>query len=349
MNPHTIAYVAGKSGGHIIPALTLAQHYCAEHPSAKIIFFSTNSNLDKKLLENYSEIHHIPLWLDNIPRKNIVRYPLFLHCLIVCFLKSFYYLLRFKPKKIISMGGYISLPVCIAAWILRIPIKLYEFNVIPGKAVNYLAPCAQSIAICFEKTKKYLPQKKCSMAPYPLRFSSSIPSTKKEKLLGNNNNRKTVLIFGGSQGSLFINNTLQQCLLENPQLHKRLSIIHQTGTNDPTNWEEFYSMLNIPAIVFNYHHALDTFYHTADLIICRSGAGSLFEVLHFKKLCITIPLETKINTHQVDNAYAIAQQYPHLFTVLRQKEIKTNKDLLQKTISYLLATKIEEFPSYDNS
>lgn len=335
-NHHVIAFVAGKSGGHIIPALTYAQRYKKENANTHILFFSTHSPLDKKLLQNNPHVHyHINLTLENVPYKKIIRYPLFAYNLLVSFIKSIFYLYRFKPKKLISMGGYISIPVCLAARLLRITIELHELNAVPGKAVRYLSRFANSIVICFEYTKKYLPQHKCIYAAYPVRFDT-IQSNTKNKIFNIDNAKKTLLILGGSQGSYFINQAIKQCLLKCPQLCQTITIIHQTGSYDTTNWHDFYKTLHIPAIIFDYNHAINTFYNSADLVICRAGAGTLFETAFFNKKCITIPLETTTTSHQIDNARAIVQQYPHLFTMITQKDIDDHPHLLERTIQQLL-------------
>jgi UDP-N-acetylglucosamine--N-acetylmuramyl-(pentapeptide) pyrophosphoryl-undecaprenol N-acetylglucosamine transferase len=225
-----------------------------------------------------------------------------------------------RPKKIISLGGYISMPVCFAAFILRIPIELFELNSSPGKAIKFLAPFAKTIYICFSKAAENLPRKKCKIKDYPLRFSC----TQKNKKTSEKSNKTTILILGGSQGSITINTIFKKWLLENKKIHNNISIIHQTGTNDKTNWKAFYKKLQIPAISFCFKKNIKKYYQDSDIIICRSGAGTLFETIFFKKKCITIPLETINTSHQVDNAREIVKLYPKLVTMIRKNDIDEN-------------------------
>lgn len=144
--------------------------------------------------------------------------------------------------------------------------------------------------------------------------------------------KKTLLILGGSQGSLFINNTIKTLLESNAYGHKVLQIIHQTGKNDTFDWQHFYSSKNIRAFVCAYTHSIENFYLAADLIICRAGAGTLFEALFFKKLCIVIPLQTTTNDHQVYNAQALAAQHPELITIFYHHELTNFHTILYEKL-----------------
>ena len=328
----TICFVAGRSGGHLLPALTLAKQY-SEH---NILFFSTDSTLDKKILQDTT---YIPLTLENVPYKKPWLLPKFCYNLTKALCKSLYYLHKNKPQKIISTGGYIAIPVCMAATLLRIPIKLHELNVIPGKALKFLAPLATTITVCFEQSKKYLPTQKCALGSYPLRFNAVHTQLTKQqacKLLGLDPHKKTLLILGGSQGSLFINTMIKQWIEHSSDLHSTIQVIHQTGAHDTTDWKTYYKSKTISALVFDYYNELATCYAAADVVVCRSGAGTLFETLFFEKLCITIPLETTTTSHQVTNAHAMAAQHQKLFTVIRQEEITNNPGVLYNALVHHL-------------
>jgi UDP-N-acetylglucosamine--N-acetylmuramyl-(pentapeptide) pyrophosphoryl-undecaprenol N-acetylglucosamine transferase len=337
---HNICFVAGRSGGHLLPALTLAQKHKKEYPDSRILFFSTGTPLDTALVKNRPCIdRYIQLNLENIPRSPLRMIGFSLR-VFTSFCSSIWYLLRNKSKKVVSLGGYISIPVCLAARTLRIPVELYELNAVPGKATKFLAPFAKNIAICFEEAKNGLPQKKCTLTEYPIRFSPAtkqIDHTDINNKLGFSSDRKTILILGGSQGSLFINRTVERWLEKNPSLLNKVQIIHQTGAQDKNDWKGSYKQHDIPAIVFDYCEQIEDYYTAADLIICRSGAGTLFEVAHFAKKCVTIPLEAATTDHQVDNAYAIAKRYPTLFTVIRESDFKHNQQLAFNQITKQIA------------
>ena len=317
-----IAIAAARSGGHIIPGMTLAQQYCQENLGTEIMFFSTDQAFDQKLIaEQTWPVYHIALSLDNVPKK-WYRYPIFLTQCIGSLTKSIYHLVRWRPNCVILMGGYISIPVGIAAWMLRIPRELYELNAIPGSATKVLAPLATTIHVCFQAAQSHFGGKKTVVSPYPLRFNKSlISSTNRQLKSGLDEARLTIFVLGGSQGSVSLNKILLNCLQENPGLRSSVNVIHQTGAQDFTQWSTVYRDMGIPAIVFDYHHDLASFYQSADIVIGRAGAGTIFETLFFSNPCILIPLEINGNDHQLHNAQAIAKEYPTIFKVIRQQDL----------------------------
>lgn len=333
---HRICFVAGKSGGHILPCITLAQQAINKHPNYEVMFFSTTTSLDKQLINGNAIIkHYIPLKLEAFPKKKLYLYPRFIWHVIKAFYSSFNHLRKLKPEVVISTGGHIAIPVCIAARLLNIPIELYELNAIPGTAIKFLAPFAYKIWICFEKSTNFLPARKCTLTNYPIKFTDQAKIITHEQALKNINfssERKTILVLGGSQGSLFINAAIRRFFERNQAWRHKIQIIHQTGASDTTDWHTIYAHLNIPSLVFSYSEKLGDYYMAADLVICRSGAGTLAEVSFFDKKCITIPLETATTNHQVDNALAAAHMRPDLFKIVRQDEIENNANALVDSI-----------------
>ncbi len=321
----TTAFVAGRSGGHIIPALTLAEALVQKNSAHHILFFSAATALDRKIVATSANIHaHITLAVGNIPYKNPFKWPLYVYQMIKATATSYRLLKKNKPECVISMGGYISLPVCLAAWSLKIPIDLFELNVEPGQATKFLAPLATRILTCFEETKQFLPSTKCQYQEYPVRFSLAQRTSTKQQAceqLSILPSKKVILVLGGSQGSLFINNYVKEWVKLSEDV-QNLYFLHQIGEQDNAEqWQNWYGQHNIQAQVFVYNHDMALLYAAADLVICRSGAGTLFETVAFNKQCITIPLETASNNHQVANALAMQKKYKKLITVVRQHTI----------------------------
>lgn len=320
-----ICFVAGKSGGHLLPCITLAKKICAHDASKKILFFTTQSKLDKQIIDSHDFVtKHIMVPLSSLSPRSFIAYGRFFVTMLFSLYTSFYYLWTLKPKKIISTGGAVSLPVCFMGALLRIPIELIELNAIPGKTVRALAPLATQVMTCFQETQKYFKQK-TYLTQYPLRFSHQSRKERKEALsfLHLDQHKKTIFILGGSQGSVAINNLIKTWIEQIPFSKNCMQFIHQTGTNDLTHWQEFYTIQGIEAFTFSFFNNLEYCYSAADLIICRSGAGTLFEVAFFNKPCITIPLETMTTNHQLDNARAFKKAH-------RETIIVSQKDTDQK-------------------
>ncbi len=325
MNKSSICFVAGKSGGHLLPCITLAKKVVEQNSKTSIIFFSTKNNLDHNLLQHSGIKEQVALPLTSLAKRNIFSFCTFAATLIHSFFIALITLYKKKPSKIISTGGAVSLPVCAAGILLKIPIELIELNVVPGKTIKVLAPFATTISLCFKDAQKYFPQK-CYAIAYPIRFTNipRISRLEAHSYLKLDSKKKTIFVVGGSQGSLFINNCIKQWCAKNNTALETIQIIHQIGINDSIDWQAWYAALNIPAFVFSFYHQIEYCYSAADLVICRAGAGTLFEVAFFNKPCITIPLETMSSSHQKDNANAFQRMHSSRVQVLYQHEINNN-------------------------
>ena len=212
--------------------------------------------------------------LGNIPRKNLLRWPGFLIQLIVVFYQSFVLLHRHRPEKVVSMGGYISVPVCLTARLLKIPVELYELNVVPGAAVKFLSSRADVVRICFEHTRDYLPRAQCVKGEYPLRYTdvNRLERDQACMLLGISSEKKIILVLGGSQGSRFINELMQHYAAFNRNYHT-YSIIHQTGAADVESVRSAYQHKGVDALVFSYRTDIHLCYSAADVVVARAGAA----------------------------------------------------------------------------
>jgi len=336
----TICCVAGKSGGHIIPCLTYIQYHSTIRDN-HILFFSTKSQIDSMIMKSFPvTVKHVPLAFDGIPtKKTIFGYLRLLVQLTITTLKTLFYLLYDRPKKIISTGGYVAVPVCLIGYLLKIPIELFELNAVPGRAIIFLARFASVIHTCFPEAKNALKDYKTDSINYPVRFSHQAIPTRKAALenLNFSDTKKTILILGGSQGSLFLNNLIQTACTSSDDFFKNIQIIHQTGECE-LSIKEFYSLRGINSCVFSYTPSIEQFYPAADLVICRAGAGTLFETLFFKKKAIIIPLEARTTDHQVDNALSFQTHHPELFTVLRQNELLDNPNVFTQQMLLMMGS-----------
>lgn len=323
-----LCFVAGKSGGHLLPCITKAEKILKADKTSQIYLFSSGSDLDEKIMKKHTDIqHYVPATLDRIPYKKPWLFPLFCYEFGSYFFNSIYKLSQINPAKIISFGGLNSIPVCLAGKALGIPFELYELNVEPGQSINFLSYFTDTIHICFSQTAQYFKNKKCIVTPYPVRFTDADRTYNKKILCEEfklDPTKKTILILGGSQGSLFVNQAIISSLKADSDLASQVQIIHQIGINDQDDYKEFYQSHNIPAIVFAYNEKLQNFYNLADLIICRAGAGTLFEVEFFKKQCVIIPLQTDTNDHQLQNAQAMVEMYPQQFSITLQQDCAEN-------------------------
>ncbi len=337
-----IAFVGGKSGGHILPALTLARK--SQKEGFSILFFSHNLPLDKTIIQEAP-------WIDTHCTIPVLRFSNFYSVFNVtfkahlAFAKCLFSLKKHKIREVVSMGGALSVPVCLAAYVLHIPFTLYELNAVPGRAVRFLARFAQRIYVCFPAARTSFttcPQK-VQEASYPLRFSESDKCTKNEARMHLQIpiNARVLFVMGGSQGSEFLNSFAEGYIrhrMVNYGAQESVIIFHQTGPSQQEGVENFYRRLGVTATVFSYKSAIQHYYTSADLVITRAGAGTLFELAFFKARSLIIPLESKTTSHQLDNAYAMAQKYPDYLNVLRQAEVERAPEEMYRYIDAIINT-----------
>lgn len=317
----TYIFVAGKSGGHIIPGVTLARRLY-DQEGAQIIFVTTSYELDQKILCSEQWLVQHMMQLRTYSLRNSLRF-------ILDYIPVQWKMLRLlwatQPAGVYAMGGYPSIPVCIAAFLLRIPYFLYEFNVQPGAAVKLLARMAKRVYVCYKETVDLLPGASCLKVEYPHRFTLQ----EEREPLSEGTRPFTILLVGGSQGSQALNKLMLQVATSLPQ---GIRILHQTGVQEVQMIKNYYAQKGISAHVFSFDPNFAPYYKQATVVISRAGAGSLFELLFFKKKSIIIPLITRSTAHQRDNAHAMAKEYPNLFCVLEQTKIEQQPHLLYNKI-----------------
>jgi UDP-N-acetylglucosamine--N-acetylmuramyl-(pentapeptide) pyrophosphoryl-undecaprenol N-acetylglucosamine transferase len=348
MTPEMLFVVAAGSGGHILPAITLAHEWQQAQPDRVITFFTGSSPLERHIISQQRAMPTVFTSLAKVSKKHWFRGMLFIPQAFCLLIQSLYLALVHRPERVITTGGIHAIPVCIGAWLARRPIDLYELNVTPGKAIMLLKAIATNVFCVFDEAKEFLPM--AQTVPYPLRRAIQKNPISHTALIAEINakqqnknhwipftcHRKTIFILGGSQGSLLLNKFIKNFLLAHPNIKTQIQLIHQTGAFEEANWEAFYQEHGIAAISFSYDPLITLYYQAADLIICRAGAGTLFEIAYFERPCIVVPLIAHSTDHQVHNAQAMAKKYPHLFTVTSQTDLLHNPEALFQRIKAIL-------------
>ncbi len=280
----------GGSGGHVIPATTIYDHL-------KDVYDILISSDVRGL--NYLDNKFYDILIIDTPKlNNFVLLPLSILKVFFLTLKS---LLIFKKEKIqilISTGGYMSLPLCLAARILNIRIYLLEPNMVIGRANKFFLKFCKKI-ICYSE----------NIIGFPKEFRSKLniinPLIRKKyydkKLKEYENEKFTLIIIGGSQGAKIFDKILHESIIEVSKI-KPLKVIHQTNQKNVDALKNLYSKNMIDNIVFNFDQSLDSLINQSDLCITRAGASSLAEISLLKKPFIAIPLPSSKDNHQLENA-----------------------------------------------
>ena len=212
---------------------------------------------------------------------------------------SIFYLKKEKINKVISTGGYMSLPICIAAKFIGLKIYLLEPNFTLGRANKFFLNFSKRI-ICYSNNLKNFPEKfKNKLAVIKPLVSKQVYQIKKNNDL--NKKKFNLLIFGGSQGANIFNTIINKVLID---INKKqpLKVVQQTGIENIENLRNFYNQNKIENKIFNFEKNFIELINESDLCISRAGATSLAEISLMNKPFITIPLPTAKDDHQMDNA-----------------------------------------------
>jgi UDP-N-acetylglucosamine--N-acetylmuramyl-(pentapeptide) pyrophosphoryl-undecaprenol N-acetylglucosamine transferase len=311
-----IIFTGGGSGGHIYPLIAVIREL-KKLKSAKdlsLIYMGPKDNFSDTAMKG-EDVKVVHIRAGKI-RRYLDPYAFFQNILDVMIMiplgmiQSFIYIFVQNPDLVYSKGGYGSYPVALAAGFLGVPVFLQESDSSPGLASRKLSKKALEIFISFPDTE-FFPKGKMIMTGNPIR--SEVVGYRKEeaqKALNLTGGKPVVLIIGGSQGAQRINDKLLDTL---PDTLKNYEIIHQTGKkNFEQVKKEAKAMLKDDAL---YYHPVAFFddkmmacaYAAADLVISRSGSGSIFEIAANKLPSIMIPLPEAAQNHQVKNAYRYAR------------------------------------------
>ena len=299
-----IIIASGGSGGHIFPAVALAEEIRLKDASAGILFVGSDKALDRRIFEKEGFKYRL-LSANKMPYRASFKTLSFLLKLSIDIFKSLIILMKYSPDAVVGFGGYVSAPVIAAAYILGIPRLVHEQNVVPGRANAMLFRFADRIAVSFEETKKYLGAyaKKAVFTGNPIR-ASLLKDDKAGniKKLGLDPQKFTILVIGGSQGAHNLNKAFLESLSKiDEDIRRSLQIIHITGVNDYGWANAAYRELSVEHRVHSFLDRIEEAYSASDLIVTRSGASAIFEIAYFGRPMILIPYPFALS-HQSENA-----------------------------------------------
>jgi UDP-N-acetylglucosamine--N-acetylmuramyl-(pentapeptide) pyrophosphoryl-undecaprenol N-acetylglucosamine transferase len=281
----------GGTGGHIFPALTVADELRKRDPNGAILFTGTAAGLEQDLVPRHGYQLRM-IQVGGLIGKGLITKIKTLLQLPMAYLQSRKILSEFNPDLVIGYGAYASGPVLVAAHHKKIPILLVEPNAIPGFTNRRTLRYAKFIAVPYEDRSGIF-QGKAVVTGNPVR------QIRARKL---QNEKFTIGIFGGSQGARAINQTIVSLLPELAARKEKLHMIHQTGKANFDEIRKEYETVAPFYEVTPFIYDVEKFYNRADLLICRSGAITLAEITALGKPSILIPLPTAAHNHQEANA-----------------------------------------------
>ncbi|WP_396198482.1 undecaprenyldiphospho-muramoylpentapeptide beta-N-acetylglucosaminyltransferase [Flavobacterium sp.] len=296
----------GGTGGHIYPAIAIANELKIQFPDATFLFVGAKDKMEmQKVPQAGYKIEG--LWIAGLQRKITVQNALFPIKLASSLLKSFFILKRFKPDVVIGTGGFASGAVLKVASMLGIPTVIQEQNSYPGITNKLLAKKANSICVAYENLERFFPKKKLHFTGNPVRQDLMEVVSKKEEAIAHfklDASKKTLLILGGSLGARRINQLIEKELDFLLQLD--FQIIWQCGKHYLNEYSKYNEKENVQVTAFI--DRMDLVYAAADVVISRSGASSVSELCIVGKPTIFIPSPNVSEDHQTKNAKAIVER-----------------------------------------
>ena len=285
-----ILITTGGSGGHVIPATILYDHLSKQSN----VTISTDKR-GSRYLKNYSYKYNI---IDTPKLNNIFFLPFNIILILFLTVKSFFLLKTGKIEKIISTGGYMSLPLILAGKLLNLKIYLVEPNLVLGRANKYFLNSCTKIFCYTEKIKKFpknLKSKMVIIKPLVRKniYKLNTSSVSKDKF--------NLLIVGGSQGASIFDKNLKNSVVN---ISKKFSIkiIQQTNEKNISDLRDFYYKNNIENKIFSFDRDFANIIQQADLCLTRAGASTLAELSVLNVPFVAVPLPTSKDNHQLENA-----------------------------------------------
>ena len=287
----------GGTGGHIFPSLGLAESLKTKY-NLEIVTDKRGLKylaIDKKI--NIRTINS-----DTIFGKSVFKACLGIIKIILSFIFSIFSMISSRPKLIIGMGGYSSFPICVAGYCLKIPVVIYENNLIIGRANKLILPIAKKILVSTKDVQgvKSKHIKKIFFSGYLIR--SHILNLKKENKQNLEKKSLSILIMGGSQSAKIFGEILPDIMIRCFQNGIKLKIYQQCLDQQVSQIKKMYEKFDLEFELFSFSDDMSKYYKLTDLAITRSGASSLAELVNLRIPFIAIPLPSSADNHQFENA-----------------------------------------------
>ncbi|MBA3882792.1 MAG: undecaprenyldiphospho-muramoylpentapeptide beta-N-acetylglucosaminyltransferase [Chthoniobacterales bacterium] len=319
----------GGTGGHLFPGLAVAE--VLRDRGHEVLLFISEKEIDSVAVSQHPEFRFEKLPTIGLPSPfspAVVRFMQRFHeSLTRC--RQLY--ASFKPQVVLGMGGFTSTAPVMAGRMRKIPTFIHESNAVPGKANKMTARMVRAVLLGFQECAPFFPKARTELTGTPIRAGlQRMQRAAARRKLGLREDLCTLLVMGGSQGAVGINQAIIKSL---PSLHDQpLQVIHLAGARDERLVADNYQRENIPAYVTAFHHAMEEVYSAADLAIARSGAASLSELAVFGLPSILIPFPYAADDHQTRNAEIFAKRDATVMV----REAELSADVLARKIKELI-------------
>lgn len=329
----------GGTGGHIYPAMAVADALSAE--GNKVYYVGNKRNMEFELAskKGYKFLH---VSIKGMPRGLNPKIFIWGMKLVKAILRSMRYIQKYKPDAVFATGGYVSAPMIFACIITKTPYMMHDCDAMPGLVTRRLCKRAKYVSLAFEKAKRFIPNKNSIVTGNPIRADFEILTKEEARVKLGLENKLTLCVMGGSQGAKAINNTVVELLKEFSQ-ENNIQIIFQTGKKNYDEvteklkliypgWEQDKNLLIKP-----YFMDMVSVLKSSDIVISRAGSLSLSEISASAAAPILVPYPYAAANHQRINAKYFLEMGACIY--LEDENLEPNK--LREIILELLENPVK--------
>lgn len=328
---YTYFITGGGTGGHIYPAIAIAEALRKDETTKNIYYIGNPNNLEYGIVKK-ARFKFLPIKVSGMPRKiglDFIKWGIELE---LANWKALYYLWRFKPDAILGTGGYVSAPALMASNLTKTPYMIHDCDAQPGMVSKFVAPMAKQVSLAFEDSASYIHSNNISINGNPIREQFKTLTKEEARKNMNLENKTTITIMGGSQGAKSIDEATVQCLKQIFEKYD-VQVIFQTGAKHYENtvkelekvYPEFEHNHNL--VIKPYFDDMVTALKATDIAISRAGSLSLSEICACGIAPILIPYPYAAADHQRKNAKSLLNKNACLY--LEDKET-SGETLLEK-------------------
>lgn len=331
----------GGTGGHIYPAIAIANELKSRFPDSEILFVGASDKMEMQKVPQ-AGYKIIGLWIAGIQRRLTLDNAMFPVKLLSSLVKSRSIIKEFKPDVVIGTGGFASGPLLKAAGILGVPTVIQEQNSFPGITNKWLAKNAGKICVAYDNLERFFPKEKIVFTGNPVRSDIIDVAKNKEDAIKRfelDPTKKTLLVLGGSLGSRRINQLIAKEL--SWLLAQGVQVIWQCGKFYFEEYRHYGDKEDVK--VLSFIDRMDLVYAAADVVISRSGASSVSELCIVGKPVIFIPSPNVAEDHQTKNAMAIVDKEGAL--LLKEAQLDTQ---FQPVFSDLITNEEKQYKLGEN-
>lgn len=339
MKLERIIISGGGTGGHIFPAIAIANEIKRRNPNAKILFIGALGKMEmEKVPEAGYEIIGLPI--AGLQRKLALSNFALPFKLIKSFFKAIKIVRSFKPQVVVGVGGYASAAAMYAGSFCKVPVLIQEQNFFPGKTNKSMASKASTFCTAYEGLENFFPKERIQLTGNPVRSEVVAIANKREEALSFfklNPSKKTVLVVGGSLGARTLNESVAESISKIES--SDIQVVWQCGKASFQKMQELVSNLNPTQVhLHEFIKRMDLAYAAADLVISRAGAIAISELCLIGKPTVLVPSPFVAEDHQTKNAMALVSKQAAILV----KDSEAKQVLFGTVFSLINDTELQE-------